>query len=238
VSGLEPTAASLAAAMEALVSSEPDVADILAHLVGDCAAATSSDACALMARDQHGELSLLAADSHRAAELEMLQIQRETGPCVDIMELGGGPLHVNGAAAIRGRWGNVGEAVVGAGFATVEAYPMRWRGSVLGGLNLFSSDPDRRASGALAQAYADIATLVVVQSGSVDADQVRARLHEALSARGIVEQAKGVIVYREGLDLAAAYDVLLRRAEASGRPLTQTALDVVAEAVEGRPSPR
>jgi hypothetical protein len=231
---MEPTAASFAAAIEAVVRADPDVADVLAHLVADCAQVTSVDTCALMALDGNGELSLLAAESHRAVEMEMLQIQRSTGPCVDVID-NGEPLHVAGADAIRDRWEEVGQAVVEAGFGAVEAYPMRWRGTVLGGLNLFRIAEDQPAVGALAQAFADIATLVVVQSGTVDVDQVRARLHEALSARGIVEQAKGVLAYREGTDLGAAYAALLRRAESLGTPLTQTAVDVVAEAASSRP---
>jgi hypothetical protein len=232
MTGQERTVASLAAAMEALVVSDPDVADILAHLLADCARATSADACALLAVDSNGELSLLAAESHRAVELEMLQIQRDSGPCVEVMD-GVAPLHVSGIDAIRERWGEVGAAIVDAGFHAVEAYPMRWRGTMLGGLNLFWTDADRPADEGLAQAYADMATLVVVQSVSVDTDQVRAGLHEALSARGVVEQAKGVVAYRDGVDLGEAYTSLLRRAESSGTPLTQTALDVVAEAMGG-----
>jgi hypothetical protein len=235
VTGLEPTAASMAAAIEAIVLPDPDVADVLAHLVADCARATSVSACALLAVDSNGELSLLAAESHRAVELELLQIQRERGPCVDVIEQGES-VHVAGADAIRQRWESVGDKVVDAGFHAVEAYPMRWRGTVLGGLNLFRTDADQPAAGAVAQVYADIATLVVVQSVAVDADQVRAGLHEALSARGVVEQAKGVLAYREDIDLGAAYASLLRRAEATGQPLTRTALQVVAEAVERRGS--
>jgi hypothetical protein len=228
VTRLDPTAASLAAAIEAIVLPDPDVADILAHLVADCTRVTAVDACALMALD-NGELSLLAAESHRAVEMEMLQIQRETGPCVDVLAEGS-PIHVDGGDAIRTRWAEVGDAIVDAGFQAVEAYPMRWRGHVLGGLNMFRTDAGQPRVGALAQAYADIATLVVVQSVSVDADLVHARMHEALSARELVEQAKGVIAYREDVDLGAAYASLLRRAETAGTPLTRTALDVVAEA--------
>ena len=230
---LEPTAASLATAIEALVMPGLDVADVLANLVADCARDTSANACALLAVDGRGELSLLAAESHSAVELELLQIQGDAGPSVDVI-VSGVPLHVAGADAVRERWGTVGDAVVDAGFQAVEAYPMRWRGAVLGGLNLFRADADGPVAGALAQAFADVATLVVVHAGAVEADEVKARLHEALSARAVVEQAKGVIAYREDVDLGTAYGLLLRRAESAGTLLSQTALDVVAEAVGRR----
>jgi hypothetical protein len=229
VTRLDPTAASLASAIGALVRSDLDVADVLAHLVADCARDTSAAACALLALDGQGELSLLAAESHRAVELELFQIQRESGPCVDVIA-SGEALEVAGEDAMRQRWEAVGERIVSAGFGAVEAYPMRWRGVVLGGLNLFRGDAEAPAAGALGQAFADVATLVVVNGGALGADEVEARLHEALSARAVVEQAKGVLAYREDVDLGTAYELLLRRAESAATPLTRTALDVVAEA--------
>src|SRR3982751_4591244 len=105
--------------MEALVMPHPDVADILAHLLAEAGHATKAEACALMALDSNGELSLLAAQSHRAVELEILQIQRETVPCVDVINAGR-PVHVSGADAIRQRWDKVGAAIVDAGFQGVE----------------------------------------------------------------------------------------------------------------------
>jgi hypothetical protein len=235
VTRLEDAAASFAAAMAALVQPDPDVADLLAQLVADCARATGSDTSALMALDGHGELSLLAADSHRAVELELLQIQRDSGPCVDVVRTGQS-LHVAGADALRARWPRIGDAMVEAGFGAVEAYPMRWSGATLGGLNLFRAAADQPAAGAMAQAYADIATLVVARSIAIDDDHVRAQLHEALRARAIVEQAKGVLAYRDDVDLSAAYASLKRRARSSGAPLTQVASDVVSEASQG-PTP-
>lgn len=219
----------LAAALSAVVATTIDVADVLAHLVVDCAATLPVEAVALLAVDTNGDLSLLAADSHRAGQLELLQIQGRRGPCVDVITTNE-PLLVSGADAVAARWDEVGEAIVALGFTAVEAYPMRWQGRALGGLNLFHAEDRTTPIGARAQAFADMATVVVVQSMPLSEDQVRARMHEALSARAAVEQAKGVLAYQLGTDLAEAYASLLRRAWDSGTPLTQAALDVVGEA--------
>ena len=90
--------------------------------------------------DRTGDLSLLSSSSHRAAELEMLQIQRSSGPCVDAIRSG---QHVSaiGADELTRRWEEVGQAIVRSGFQRVDAYPMRWRGRVLGGLNIFRNGP-------------------------------------------------------------------------------------------------
>jgi hypothetical protein len=220
-------AAAFADAASALVG-EPDVADILAHLVADCAEVMNADAVAILARDAIGELSLLVASSHRATELELLQIQRSVGPCVDVID-SDEALCVTGAAELEKRWQHVGTAITDAGFDAVEAYPMRWRGTVLGGLNVFRSRGSEGPDAATGQAFADIATLAVIYSMPISAEQAATRLHEALNARELVEQAKGVIAYVDDVDMSAAYDTLLRRAEDSGQSLTRAAAAVVGE---------
>jgi hypothetical protein len=220
--------AAFADAVSALVG-EPDVADILAHLLTDCAAVMDAGAAAILARDASGELSLLSATSHRATELELLQIQRSTGPCVDVVETGEA-LTVTGAADIRARWEHVGEAIIDAGFDSIQAFPLRWRGTVLGGLNIFRSGAAETGHGAeVGQAFADIATLAVIYSMPISTEQAATRLQEALSARELVEQAKGVIAYTENVDMSTAYDVLIRRADRAGETLTRAAEALIGE---------
>ncbi len=106
---------------------------------------------------------------------------------------------------------------------------MRWRGRSLGGLNIFRkavTDVDDQVA-KLSQAFADVATLVVVQSTDVPTDQIAARVHEAIMARGEVEQAKGVLAHVHGIGMAEAYDQLRRLAAEGGRTLSQAAHTVV-----------
>jgi ANTAR domain/GAF domain len=221
-------AEAFAEAVAALVG-EPDVADVLAHLVGDCAAVMGAEAVAILARDERDGLSLLTASSHRASELELLQIQGSAGPCIDVIE-SNQALSVSGADRIRERWQHVGDAIVNAGFESVEAYPMRWRGNVLGGLNVFrAAAPVGEPDAVTGQAFADIATLAVIYSMPIAAEQAASRLHEALSARDLVEQAKGVIAFVEDVDMGTAYDLLLERAERVGETLTHVATTVLTE---------
>ncbi len=85
------------------------------------------------------------------------------------------------------------------------------------------------ATSALSQAFADVATLVVVQSTEIPSDQIAARVHVAIMARAQVEQAKGVLAYVRGIDMAAAYQELRALAEEQGRSLSETAVRVVQE---------
>jgi hypothetical protein len=213
---------------------EHTAADVLARLLQDCAELLSADAVAVMMLDEGGELSLVSSSSHRAGELEMLQIQRSAGPCVSAIR-SGRRVTSFGAEALTRRWGTVGRDIVEAGFESVDAHPMWWQGQLLGGLNVFRRHageiPEQAAT--LSRAFADVATLVVVQSTGIPADEVQARVHAAIRDRAQVEQAKGVLAYVLGIDMTQAYDELRRLAGEQGTSLVETALRVVREQNDG-----
>jgi transcriptional regulator with GAF, ATPase, and Fis domain len=224
----EMTAArAYADAVSALVG-EHDVADVLVRLVDNCAALFPADAVAVLVTNRSDNLELLSATSHRAEELELLQVQHESGPCVDAITTGR-PVVGRTAEELVERWGPVGTAIVTAGFHAVHAFPMHWRGRAFGGLNVFLNDESQASSDAeqIGQTLADIATLVIVHSSDVPHDQVTARIHEAVTARAAVEQAKGVLAYRNDVDMGVAYGLLRERAKESGITLAETARRVV-----------
>ncbi len=64
---------------------EDQAGDILTQPGRDCAELLDADAVAILVRNGDRELTLLAATSHRAAELEMLQAQELRGPCVEVL---------------------------------------------------------------------------------------------------------------------------------------------------------
>jgi hypothetical protein len=218
----------LAAAASGLVS-ERRTADVLTDLVLDCTSVLDARSVAILVTVETKELALLNASSHEAAEIELLQGQSLVGPCVDVIR-SGEQVVVAGEADMKARWGEVGTAMSAAGYRAVDAYPMRWGGRVLGGLNVFREspagpDPELRAIG---QAFADFAALLVVHNADIPIDQIKARVYDAVQARSIVEQAKGVLAYVHRVDPAHAYDLLLDRASREGG-LTVAALQVVSE---------
>lgn len=215
----------------ATVLEESDVGDVLAGLVAACAELLGAGAVAILAREDD-VLDLLSATSHRATELEMLQIQRTSGPCVECLEEGT-LVTEQGAEAIASRWPQVGQAIVDAGFDSVASYPLVWRGQPIGGLNVFGRVAEQDAERyveerhVLGQAFAGLMTLALATSEPGTLAHVTVALHEALIARSVVEQAKGVLAYREGLDMEDAYVALLDRASDSGTTITATAQRVV-----------
>ncbi|WP_051274369.1 GAF and ANTAR domain-containing protein [Cellulomonas sp. URHD0024] len=207
-----------------------ETTDVVARLVDDCATLLHADAAALLVEVGRG-LELLAATSHRAAELEVYQAQQQSGPCVDVIATGE-QLSIVGAAMIAERWPDVGSAVVTAGFDAVYAFPMTWRGRTIGGLNVFLRRSERLDDSALrlGQYLADVATLALAQPTDLTDDDLAERVRLALDGRATIERAKGVLAHTYGVDMASAYERLLNAAEVAGATLTQTAARVIREA--------
>ena len=219
----------LATALDGMVSNRP-VADVLARLMQDCLMVLPADAAAVLVLDGEGGLEMLSASSHRAEELELLQIQLVAGPCVQVID-DNRMLRASGAQLVE-RWGEVGVAIRAAGFEQVDAYPLRWRGRTIGGLNVLSRAPRPEQNAVLGQVLADLTTLVVVHAGDVSGERVLARVHEAVAARAVVEQAKGVLAVTLDLGPDTAYEVLLERARESDLGLTAVATRIVDDAYE------
>ena len=207
---------------------EHDTTTILARLVADAAEFVPADAGAFLARLPSGAFDVLSSTSHKVVELELHQVQTETGPCVDACRTGRATQGI-GRDEILARWPDVGRAIVDAGFLAVHAFPMIWRGRALGGLNLFSTGADELgvASAVLAQNFADFATLAILQPEAVADEVVEERMSAALEGRVVIEQAKGVIAHLQGLDMAASYDELVNLARANRWTLVQASAEVI-----------
>jgi GAF domain-containing protein len=108
----------------------------------------------------------------------------------------------------------------------VHALPMRLRGEVIGALNLFRAE--QRDLGetdiATGQALADVATIAILQHRAVLEHRiVNEQLDHALSSRIVIEQAKGVLSERAGLDIEAAFGRLRQYARNNNLKLADVA---------------
>jgi hypothetical protein len=127
---------------------------------------------------------------------------------------------------VAARWPRFVPAARHAGFAAVQALPMRLRDQVIGALNLFRAD-----AGALApadvrvgQALADAATISLLHERSMrHSETLNEQLQTALNSRVIIEQAKGKLAERLGVDMDQAFTLLRDRARTSNRRLSDLA---------------
>jgi GAF domain-containing protein len=123
-------------------------------------------------------------------------------------------------------WPQFVPAAVRAGFASVHAVPVRVRDTVLGTLGLFARSSGRLSDEdlELAQALAYVAGVAIVQDkAAADRNLLNEQLQTALDSRVVLEQAKGVLAQRGGLQMDQAFRVLRGYARDHNRRLTDTA---------------
>jgi len=210
---------------------EHDIAGTLSDILANCAEIIGADACGLLVNDGDHGLQLLGATSHRAEDLELYQAQISEGPCVETC-LNGITAFAAGADVVSARWPYFGPRMVDAGFLSVIAVPMTWHERPFGALNLFSSSDAEPTDENLAvvQTFADLATILVIHVDELSVQETAARIRAALESRTLIEQAKGVLSHREGIDMAAAYNRILVMSSKQSSTLTSTAAEVIAEA--------
>ncbi len=183
--------------------------------------------------DEAGDLQYVAASHERAHLLELFQVQNQEGPCQDCFTTGA-PVSADDLAAAGDRWPLFAPRAVSAGFLSVQAVPLRLRGAVLGAFNLFLSDTGGidRDTEAVVQAMADVATIGLLQQRELDrAHAVEGQLQRALQTRIGIEQAKGIISERMGIEMDAAFELLRSFSRNHNRKLHDSARDIVTGAL-------
>ena len=212
-----------------------DVVDMLTGLTDRCVSLLGVSAAGVMLVSPAGSLGLVASSSEAMRLLELFELQAQEGPCLDAFRTGEPVEHENlGAGA--GRWPSFSAAACQAGFASALALPLRLRDVILGALNLLSvaDVPMAEADVVVARAFADLAALSIAQHrASAEAQRLNEQLSAALTSRVVIEQAKGVISERAGIDLAEAFSRLRAYARNGNLRLT----DVAQAAVDGTLDP-
>jgi transcriptional regulator with GAF, ATPase, and Fis domain len=202
-----------------------DVIDFLHVLTDRSVQLLDVSAAGLLLADPRGELRVVAASSEAARLLELFQLQNDQGPCLDCFRTGR-PVAAGDLAAAAARWPRFAPAAQRAGFTAVQALPMRLREQVIGALNLFRVDRGAfaPASVRVGQALADVATISLLhERGMRHSDILNEQLQAALNSRVIIEQAKGKLAERLGVDMDQAFALLRDRARASNRRLSDLA---------------
>jgi GAF domain-containing protein len=190
-----------------------------------------ADGAGLMLADANGELRWASATDQQSQLVEEGQERLGMGPCraafsqrmaVTVRNVGTEPDPDGSRLVLRT-----------AGFQAGMSVPIELHGGPIGSLDLYSSQPrdwDDSEVSAL-QAYAGVVANLL---GSAAAAQVKGRLADQLQAAlahgAVIEQAKGVLMERERLDAATAYERLRAVARSSSRKVAEVARDLLAGA--------
>ena len=212
-----------------------DVLDMLSTLTTRCARLLDVASAGLLLADLGGRLHLAASSSESTHDLEVYQLQRDEGPCLDCYRLGE-PVVAPHLGEAQHRWPQFVRVARAAGFLSVHALPLRLHGSTLGTLGLFGTRAGTLHVDdlALAQALAHVAAVAIVnQRTAVTASTVNAQLQRALDSRVVLEQAKGVLAHTGGLSIDEAFAALRRYARDHGHKLGEVAAQVVQRDLRG-----
>jgi ANTAR domain/GAF domain len=216
-------------ALASSLASGYDVVDLLNSLTAECARLLDVASAGLLLADRTGVLHVLAASTEHTRQLELFQLQREEGPCLDCYRTGQAVTATDLSKAVD-RWPQFVAGAQLAGFASVHALPMRLRENTLGTLGLFGTtvgalNPEDLVLG---QALADVASVALLHDrASADKAVVNEQLQNALTSRVAIEQAKGVLAEHGQLDMADAFAMLRRYARDHNERLTDVAQQVV-----------
>ncbi|MGW2560925.1 GAF and ANTAR domain-containing protein [Streptomyces sp. NPDC001514] len=202
-----------------------DLIDFLRLLTDRCVGMLGASAAGVLLANRDGELRVMAASDEQVRLLELFQLQNDEGPCLECFRTGA-PVTVPNLRTEADRWPRFVAQAHHSGFASVQALPMRLRDEVVGALNLFHTDPGPfdPVGTPVAQALADVATISLLQQRSTHRSNVlNEQLQTALNSRVLIEQAKGKLAERQGIDMEQAFTALRSYARAHNRRLSDLA---------------
>ena len=207
-----------------------DIVDLLTFLAARCVKILDVTAAGLMLPQSNGELNIVASSSEAMHVLEVFEAQTNEGPCPDCYRYGQQVINLDLTTA-QGRWPRFAPLALAAGFRSVHAIPMHLRSETIGALNLFRADEGTMDESDInaAQSLADMATIAILHYRTdLDLRALNDQLSSALTSRIVIEQAKGIVSERTGLQMAHAFSLLRSHARNHGRLLADVAREVIA----------
>jgi GAF domain-containing protein len=192
----------------------------------------SVDGAGLMLADADHHLRNAAVSDDRMGHLEELQIRYQEGPCITAFD----DKVLVGAEDLTSdlRWPSFNGAAVGCGVRAVLASPIPYDQDAVGVVAVLSEE--RRPWSAEAElallAFTDLAALLIATMMMGERQtMLAAQLQGALNSRAIIEQAKGVLIGRQGLSAHAAYEKLRVQARAERRKIAIVSAELVRSAI-------
>lgn len=204
-----------------------DVTDVLDRLTHQIVAVLDVQAVGALLAGQDDRLRFATASDDDAAAVEEHQVAVGQGPCHDAYRTS---QRVVVADLDDQRWPDYAPVVLARGYRAVAGIPMASVGHRIGALDLYRRVPDDWSSDELevAQVLADMATGYIINARVLTEQQrVTAQLEHALESRVVIEQAKGLLAERHGVDPPAAFELLRAHARDHNRQLSEVARAVV-----------
>jgi GAF domain-containing protein len=221
---------SLIALAGILVAEQSLEATLLEVLTLACAAVPGGDMGGVTLLGREGPTTAVATEE-KARMVDAIQYQVGAGPCLDAYRR----QQVNriDSTIDDDRWPEFSRGAAQAGIRSILSLPLVVAGDGLGALNLYCREPNGfsaadEATGALFGSYASVA----LANARVywRAQTLAGQLEEALSTRGVIEQAKGILVAEQGCSADEAFEILVRASQRAHTKLHDVAAQLVERA--------
>lgn len=183
--------------------------DVLQQLGADITRVLGVAGAGVMLDDDDGRLRFVSTSDEVLHELEALQIDLDDGPC--LLAYRSGKVVICDDVQTDPRFPRFGPRALETGMAAVYSFPMLLEQQVIGALNLYASEPAAFTAEQieLGGTFATVATCYLVNARDVEQkDLLNSQLQHALTARVLIEQAKGFVVARLGVEPAGAFELL------------------------------
>lgn len=183
---------------------------------------------------RRARLVTVASSDETVLDMDHDQYATGEGPCIDAAEQGRW-FHV-ASLDDESRWPAFIPRASARGIASILSTPLLAPVQPVGALNIYSRRARAFAHGdqALASLFA-AQTSAVLASAHIDvtAEQVAARLQEALHARELIAQAQGVLMERDGVSANQAHARLRQFSQRTDVPLRERAEEIIASRRRG-----
>ncbi len=179
---------------------------------------------------EEGSLTVATTNSPEGERIESLEVELDEGPCVECVRTGR-TVVVADLRTASDRYPRFAPRAVAAGAGAIYALPMTGRGELLGALDIVNRAPaDLSADDlATAQMLTDVAvSYIFAVRLHEQSTRLAAQLQNALDARVVIEQAKGMLAERHGEDVQSAFDRLRRHARSNNVKVRSVAEQTVA----------
>jgi len=210
---------------------EFDLIEFMQLLADRVAGMIDSSTVGLLLADPRGQLRFMAASDETTKFLELFQVEKQDGPCVDAFHTAKPVINTDLRAA-SDRWPQFASRAIAAGFLSVHAFPLRLRSEVIGALGVFGTTlgdlDDTEVQ--IVQALGDVAAIALLQERTIRRGEVLTeQLQGALNTRIIIEQAKGATAQTHDVTLDVAFEMIRVYARRTQQRLSDVARLVVTE---------
>jgi GAF domain-containing protein len=219
--------------------SSEDFDDLTEQLAGLATSTVPAAVTSAITVSADGRVLTVACADGLGRLLDEQQYEIDEGPCLQAIRTAA-VVSVPDLASDT-RWNGYPPRILAHGISAVHCAPLMVRGQALGALNMYSSTPHGFDAPAIQHLIAGLANLAAAgMAGALanyDEITLTSRLRRALSTRGVIDQAIGIIIAAQHCSPTEAFDVLRKVSQARNIRLHQVAAELVNRTAQPQRAP-